>query len=211
MKTTVRRRDLDREAPVGEVGRCTFAESEQIFLGQRLFQYRPDPALLDWNFLAFALQSPQVQNKLQGLSFGATVPHIKVGDAEHFGDSIPPLLTQQAIGACLLAAYDDLIENNQTRISLPEESARLLYREWSVSFRYPGHTVEMSTLNFLKAGGLDHWQRWQKSIGLALAQSTNPKRFSTLILHLLRQASYWVQQNALRRCTRSCSSLGATW
>ncbi len=134
---------LTREAPVGEVGRCTFAESEQIFLGQRLFQYRPDPALLDWNFLAFALQSPQVQNKLQGLSFGATVPHIKVGDAEHLEIPYPPLLTQQAIGG-LLAAYDDLIENNQTRISLLEESARLLYREWFVSFRYPGHAVEMS-------------------------------------------------------------------
>jgi type I restriction enzyme, S subunit len=135
---------LTREAPVGEVGRCTFAESEQIFLGQRLFQYRPDPALLDWNYLAFALQSPQVQNKLQGLSFGATVPHIKVGDAEHLEIPYPPLLTQQAIGG-LLAAYDDLIENNQTRISLLEESARLLYREWFVSFRYPGHAIEMSS------------------------------------------------------------------
>jgi type I restriction enzyme S subunit len=135
---------LTREAPVGEVGRCTFAESEQIFLGQRLFQYRPDPALLDWNYLAFVLQSPQIQNKLHGLSFGATVPHIKVGDAEHLEIPYPPLLTQQAIGG-LLAAYDDLIENNQTRISLLEEAARLLYREWFVSFRYPGHAVGTST------------------------------------------------------------------
>ncbi|SDI01204.1 restriction endonuclease subunit S [Variovorax sp. OV700] len=135
---------LTREAPVGEVGRCTFAESEQIFLGQRLFQYRPDPALLDWNYLAFALQSPQVQNKLRGLSFGATVPHIKVGDAEHLEIPCPPLVTQQAIGG-LLAAYDDLIETNQARICLLEESARLLYREWFVSFRYPGHSIGMSS------------------------------------------------------------------
>lgn len=134
---------LTREAPVGEVGRCTFGESEQIFLGQRLFQYRPDPTLLDWNYLAYALQSPQVQNKLQAMSFGATVPHIKVGDAEHLEIPCPALETQKVIGT-LLAAYDDLIENNQRRIALLEESARLLFREWFVYLRYPGHETRSS-------------------------------------------------------------------
>lgn len=128
---------LTREAPVGEVGRCTFDESEQIFLGQRLFQYRPDPALLDWNYLAFALQSPRVQNKLHGMSLGATVPHIKVGDAEHLEIPTPPLATQRAIGS-LLAAYDDLIENNQRRMGLLEETARLLHRDWFIYLRFPG-------------------------------------------------------------------------
>jgi type I restriction enzyme S subunit len=156
---------LTREAPVGEVGRCTFDETEQIFLGQRLFQYRPDPTLLDWNYLAYALQSPQVQNKLHGMSFGATVPHIKVGDAENLEIPYPPLETQRAIGG-LLAAYDDLIENNQRRIALLEESARLLYEEWFVRMRCPGvnkgtsgipagwtydHLSDLVTLNYGKA------------------------------------------------------------
>ena len=39
----------------------------------------------------------------------------------------------------ILAAYDDLIENNQRRIALLEAAARLLYREWFVHFRFPGH------------------------------------------------------------------------
>ena len=39
----------------------------------------------------------------------------------------------------ILAAYDDLIENNRRRIALLEEAARLLYREWFVHFRFPGH------------------------------------------------------------------------
>lgn len=128
---------LTREAPVGEVGRCTFPETEQIFLGQRLFQYRPNPELLDWNYLAYVLQSPVVQNKLHGVSFGATVPHIKVGDAEHLEIPCPPLPVQKAIGDTL-AAYDDLIENNRRRIALLEESARLLYREWFVHLRFAG-------------------------------------------------------------------------
>ena len=38
-----------------------------------------------------------------------------------------------------LSAYDDLIENNRRRIALLEEAARLLYREWFVHFRFPGH------------------------------------------------------------------------
>ena len=39
----------------------------------------------------------------------------------------------------ILSAYDDLIENNRRRIGLLEQAARLLYREWFVHFRFPGH------------------------------------------------------------------------
>ena len=39
----------------------------------------------------------------------------------------------------VLSAYDDLIENNRRRIQLLEEAARLLYREWFVHLRFPGH------------------------------------------------------------------------
>ena len=46
---------------------------------------------------------------------------------------------QQKRIAEILAAYDDLIENNRRRIALLEEAARLLYREWFVRFRFPGH------------------------------------------------------------------------
>lgn len=38
-----------------------------------------------------------------------------------------------------LKCYDDLIENNKRRIELLEQSARLLYREWFVRLKYPGH------------------------------------------------------------------------
>ena len=39
----------------------------------------------------------------------------------------------------ILNPYDDLIENNRRRIALLEEAARMLYREWFVRFRFPGH------------------------------------------------------------------------
>ena len=49
---------------------------------------------------------------------------------------IPPLNTQTQI-ADVISAYDNLIDNNRKRIQLLEESARLLFREWFVYFRFP--------------------------------------------------------------------------
>jgi len=128
---------LTREAPVGEVGRFT-SNDDKVLLGQRLFHYRPNPTKLDWNFLAYVLQSPPVQGRFKGMGFGATVDHVRVGDAERLPIPCPPLETQKKIGN-ILSAYDDLIENNRRRIQLLEQAARLLYKEWFVHLRFPGH------------------------------------------------------------------------
>ena len=48
-----------------------------------------------------------------------------------------PEIQRQAVS--ILASYDDLIENNRRRMTLLEESARLLYREWFVLLRFPGY------------------------------------------------------------------------
>jgi type I restriction enzyme S subunit len=52
--------------------------------------------------------------------------------------SIPPLSVQNDI-TDVLSAYDELMENNRRRMGLLEEAARLLYREWFVRLRFPGH------------------------------------------------------------------------
>ena len=41
--------------------------------------------------------------------------------------------------ANVLSAYDDAIENNRRRMGLLEKAARLLYEEWFVRLRFPGH------------------------------------------------------------------------
>ena len=41
--------------------------------------------------------------------------------------------------ASILSAYDDLIENNTRRIKILEGMAQMIYREWFVNFRFPGH------------------------------------------------------------------------
>ena len=50
--------------------------------------------------------------------------------------------------------FDDLIENNRRRIALLEEAAQLLYREWFVHFRFPGH----EHIKFID-GLPDGWER----------------------------------------------------
>ena len=127
---------LTREAPLGDVGRLT--SDEAVFLGQRLFHYRANPKYMDARFLAYALQSPRVQGWIKGIGMGATVEHARVGDFHKVPVPVPPVDVQARIGA-ILSAYDDLIENNQRRIALLEAAARLLYREWFVHFRFPGH------------------------------------------------------------------------
>lgn len=127
---------LTREAPLGDVGRLT--SDDQVFLGQRLFHYRADPKVLDSGFLAYVLQSPQVQGWIRGAGMGATVEHARVGDFHKIPIPVPPLEVQRKLGD-ILSAYDDLIETNRRRIALLEEAARLLYREWFVHFRFPGH------------------------------------------------------------------------
>jgi type I restriction enzyme S subunit len=51
---------------------------------------------------------------------------------------LPPLEIQECVAA-VLAAYDELIENNLQRIEILEEMAQAVYREWFVNFRFPGH------------------------------------------------------------------------
>ena len=128
-----------REAPAGEVGRFT-AKSGKYFLGQRLFLYRTNPTLLDWNYLAYVLQSPQIQGYVNGIAYGATVPHMAVSDMEHLKIPVPPITVQKKIGD-ILSHYDDLIESNLRRIKLLEEMAQINYEEWFVRLRFPGHTT----------------------------------------------------------------------
>ncbi len=51
---------------------------------------------------------------------------------------LPAIERQREIGD-ILSAYDDLIENNTRRIKILEQMAQMLYREWFVNFRFPGH------------------------------------------------------------------------
>ena len=126
---------LTREAPLGEVGKIRTDDS--IFLGQRLYQFRPDPKKLDADFLLYSLLGEDLQGQVRGFGSGATVEHMRLEDIPNLEISLPPLPMQQRIGG-ILSAYDDLIENSRRRIRILETMARAIYREWFVDFCFPG-------------------------------------------------------------------------
>jgi type I restriction enzyme S subunit len=97
-----------------------------------------DEGALDLGFLYYLFLSPAFNAHLFKTATGAKILHTAPGRIEDFQFSRPPLTTQRRI-ASILSAYDDLIENNMRRIKILEEMAQMLYREWFVHFRFPGH------------------------------------------------------------------------
>lgn len=127
---------LTREAPLGDVGKVR--TDEAVFLGQRLYHFRPDPEKLDADFLLYSLLGDDLQSQIKGFGSGSTVEHMRLEDIPSLEFKVPPLPIQRRI-AGILSAYDELIENSQRRIKILEAMARALYREWFVHFRFPGH------------------------------------------------------------------------
>lgn len=75
---------------------------------------------------------------LERYNVGGANPTLNRNHIHRLPIRIPDWCIQDRI-VSILVAYDELIENNRRRIALLEEAARLLYREWFVHFRFPGH------------------------------------------------------------------------
>ncbi|MDD3111636.1 MAG: restriction endonuclease subunit S [Methanofollis liminatans] len=128
---------LAREAPAGNI--AIIKNGQEVCLGQRTVHLRPDPKQVDPDFLCYFLLTPQQQGLLLAGETGATAKHVNMKDIRRLPlRNLPKIEAQHRI-ASILSPYDDLIENNQRRIQLLEEAARLLYREWFVHLRFPGH------------------------------------------------------------------------
>ena len=81
-----------------------------------------------------------LQTVLNGTtSSKAAVPGVNRNDLHARKVNVTRDVRQQRAIADFLSAYDDLIENNRRRIQLLEQAARLLYKEWFVRLRFPGH------------------------------------------------------------------------
>lgn len=99
---------------------------------------RPDPKLVNPDFLVYYLLASEQQYGLFGTANGSTVAHINLPTIRNLKISLPALTTQNTI-AGTLSSYDDLIENNQKQIKLLEEAAQRLYKEWFIDLCFPGH------------------------------------------------------------------------
>jgi len=93
---------------------------------------------VDKSFLGILVESNVYKEFIQAIAGGSAQPNANANDLTLFKFRIPPLPTQQRI-ASILSAYDDLIDVNNQRIKLLEQTARELYKEWFVRMRFPGY------------------------------------------------------------------------
>jgi len=88
-------------------------------------------------FLGYYLHS--IEPLIENLGRGSTNQmELSVRDLGRIKIFLPNYDTQKKV-AGIISAYDELIENNQKRITLLEIIAQELYKEWFVRFRFPGH------------------------------------------------------------------------
>ena len=111
----------------------SFLHNQRIGLIENL-----DETKLDKGFLYRLFNSPSVRGQIRATASGTKVRHTAPKRIYSVKVHVPHVSEQRQISATL-AAYDDLIENNQRRIALLGEAARLLHREWFVHFHFPGH------------------------------------------------------------------------
>lgn len=128
---------MAREAPAGNV--AIIKSDEPHCLGQRTVHIRPNPKLIDPDFLTYFLLAPKQQAALLKNQIGVHVGHVNMKDIRKLPLEDLPSMGEQRKRAQIIASYDDLIDNNKRRIELLEEAAIQLYKEWFVRFRFPGY------------------------------------------------------------------------
>ena len=119
----------------GKIGRIR--NNQRGLLNQRVCKLSAFDSL-DQDYLWLAVRTIDYTRVFAQLAQGAAQANISGSQIEALEIPWPEKRHRIRITG-VLSAYDDLIENNWRRIALLEEAARLLYREWFVHFRFPGH------------------------------------------------------------------------
>ena len=121
-------------------GKCTLVEglSEPTTFESSIIRVRVRRERANPRFLFYWFKSPIGRGRVFSIVSGTNVKGIRGSDLKNIKVVLPPLPEQERIVE-IVKNYDDLIDNNRRRIALLEEMARLLYREWFVHCRFPGH------------------------------------------------------------------------
>lgn len=93
---------------------------------------------VDAQYLTYILSQKDYKEYMESLAAGAAQAKLGIYKIEKIKINLPELSIQKHI-ASILSAYDNLIEVNNQRIELLEQSARELYKEWFVRMRFPNY------------------------------------------------------------------------
>ena len=96
------------------------------------------PDVLDERFVYHLMNTPCVRSQIQATATGSKVRHTAPERIKAVRVSAPSLPMQRRL-ASILDSIDDLVKNSRRRVEVLEETARAVYQEWFVHFRYPGH------------------------------------------------------------------------
>lgn len=106
---------------------------------------------------------------------GVGVPTLNRNHLDSLELDVPPVEAQRRI-VRVLAAYDELIENNLRRIRILEDISRSVYHEWFVEFRLPGHEKLRRTASPLGAIPRD-WEGRFGDLATIARDSISPFEF----------------------------------
>ncbi|WP_039648479.1 restriction endonuclease subunit S, partial [Geobacter anodireducens] len=124
----------------GEISKRAFIREDEAgwLCGTGCIKIELKGAALLPRFLYYYLDMPSMVEWIERKAVGTTMLNLNTSIIRQIPVPVLSLDIQNKI-ASILSAYDDLIENNQRRIRLLEDSTRLLYQEWFVRLRFPGH------------------------------------------------------------------------
>jgi len=128
----------------------------------------PEADQADARFIKYLFDA-LLQRRYQQFTQGATQDNLSQAKLLSLKFPVPPMNEQQRI-ADILSAYDDLIENNRRRVRLLERAARLLYKEWFVHLRFPGHE-HVKIIDGVPEG----WERKAAAEAMEIASGGTPK------------------------------------
>lgn len=118
------------------IGKCGLSSSDCL-TNQQINSIVPSEGI-DPKFVYYLLVHNTDSIRGVGLGGGSATPILNKTSFSKIKLRVPPQHQWGSI-ANILSAYDDLIDNNRRRIQLLEQAARLLYKEWFVHLRFPGH------------------------------------------------------------------------
>ncbi|NVN66460.1 hypothetical protein FGL97_25465 [Pseudomonas putida] len=112
--------------------------SPYVMLTPQVTYYRVNPDLLDNQYLMYCFRESGFRKVMASLAQQSTRPYIGITAQRKLKIYYRGIDEQKEL-VRFIKAYDDLIANNYRRVKLLDDTARILYKEWFVHLRFPGH------------------------------------------------------------------------
>ena len=124
---------------VGSFGIPVLIRNDNRFVFQRhIAILRPNTNIVLPEYLYYILRTPSFYRIADAYAIGTAQRTIGLNSLRRIKVEIPSLSEQRKV-VDYMSAFDNAIQKNSLRIKILEQMAEMLYKEWFVRFRFPGH------------------------------------------------------------------------